>query len=56
MKSKKKTKILSAAAALMGQVGGRSRSAAKVAAARKNGIKGGPLGGRPRKSRKGGRK
>lgn len=45
---KKKTE-LSRAAAAMGRVGGKSRSEAKVKAARKNGILGGPLGGRPRK-------
>jgi len=37
----KKQKVVSAAAATLGRIGGRSRSKAKIEAARKNGLRGG---------------
>jgi hypothetical protein len=46
------TSTISNAAAALGRLGGQAKSKAKTKAARTNGLKGGDLGGRPRKFEK----
>jgi hypothetical protein len=54
MKKQEQDKIISAAASLLGKLGGESKSRKKAIASRKNGVLGkkfGKLGGRPKKVR-----